>query len=462
MEIYFYNTLSRNKDLFEPLVPGEVTMYTCGPTVYGRAHIGNMRAFLFADTLVRVLRYNGYKVSQVMNITDVGHLVSDGDEGEDRMMVAAAREKKDPWQIAAYYTELFVKDSELFNISKPTALVKATDLINEMIVYVEDLLEKGFAYEISDGIYYDITKFPQYGCLSRKDLEEDLAGARVEVNPEKRNPSDFAVWKKAEPEHIMQWDSPWGRGYPGWHLECSTISSEYFGPVMDIHTGGVDHIPIHHENEIAQSYGRSGVNPARFWMHTEFIMVDNTKMSKSLNNVYDFDDLAEWGYSALDYRYFCLNGHYRKQINFTKEGLAGSATGLARLRGAVARMREKDEISEAEYRDLELKFRRALNDDLNLPQALAVAWELARYEKGGNRGYELAMAMDRVLGLDLHLVPENENDFEIDDAVKEMIHLREEARKNRNWAEADRIRDELNEMGIELIDTPEGTKWQKR
>lgn len=326
-----YNTLTRQKEEFKPLKEGKVTMYSCGPTVYSYAHIGNLRTYIFMDIFRRTLKYDGYKLKGVMNITDVGHLLSDGDEGEDKMAKAAREQKKTPWEIAEFYTNYFFEDFKKLNIGKPEVISKATDHIQEMIKDVQTLIDKGYAYEIDDGIYYDISKFPEYGKLSRLSLEDQQAGARVEVNSQKRHPADFAVWKKADPQHIMQWESPWGMGYPGWHIECSTMSRKYLGSHFDIHTGGVDAIPVHHENEIAQNEALEDGKTVNYWVHSEFMLVDNGKMSKSLGNVYRIDQLEEKGYCALDYRYFCLNAHYRKKLNFTFEGMDGAKTSYARL-----------------------------------------------------------------------------------------------------------------------------------
>ena len=279
-----YNTLSRKKEVFTPIDGKTVTMYSCGPTVYNYAHIGNLRTYVFMDLLRRVLKYDGYKLNGVMNITDVGHLLSDGDEGEDKMETASRRLNKTPEEIAAFYTDAFVKDLAKLNISLPETVAKATDHIDDMIQYVEDLCEKGYGYETDDAVYFDISKFPQYGKLSRLKLDDQIAGARVSVNEQKRHPADFALWKKAEPNHIMKWQSPWGLGYPGWHIECSAMSRKYLGKIFDIHTGGVDHIPVHHENEIAQSEAREGQKTVNVWMHGEFMCVDGGKMSKSVGN----------------------------------------------------------------------------------------------------------------------------------------------------------------------------------
>ncbi|MBO5773693.1 MAG: cysteine--tRNA ligase, partial [Clostridia bacterium] len=282
----FYNTLSRQKEEFKPINPKFVTMYSCGPTVYNYAHIGNLRTYIFMDLIRRTLKLSGYKIKGVMNITDVGHLMADSDDGEDKMAVAAKKQNKTPWEIAEYYSKIFFEDLQKLNIGKPEINAKATEHIEDMISYVQNLESHGFSYETSDGIYFDIAKFPNYGCLSRANLEDQLAGARVEVNDEKRHPADFALWKKADPLHIMQWESPWGMGYPGWHIECSAMSQKYIGKTFDIHSGGVDHIPIHHENEIAQNEAITGEKSVNYWIHGEFMLVDNGKMSKSLGNTY--------------------------------------------------------------------------------------------------------------------------------------------------------------------------------
>ena len=325
MELMLYNTLSRAKEKFQPLVPGQAGMYVCGPTVYSYAHIGNFRAYVFADLLRRVLEYNGYKVNHVMNITDVGHLVSDADEGEDKMLASARRERTTPWEVAEYYTENFMDSIKRLNIKLPTTICKATDHIREMIEFTQSLLDKGYAYRIEgDGIYFDVSSFPDYGKLSGNRLDELQAGARVEVNERKRHPADFALWKDAPPEHIMQWPSPWGQGYPGWHIECSAMAMKDLGAQIDIHTGGVDHIPIHHENEIAQSEARTGQPWVRYWLHVAFLQVDGGKMSKSLNNIYTLASLEERNIEPLAYRYLCLNAHYRTPLNFTWEGIGAA------------------------------------------------------------------------------------------------------------------------------------------
>jgi len=369
-----YNTLTRQKEVFKPIKEGEVSMYSCGPTVYNFAHIGNMRTFLFVDTLRRVLKYNGYRLKGVMNITDVGHLESDSDTGEDKMQAAAKKENRSPYEIAEFYTKAFFEDLKKLNIERPEYTPKATDYINQMIDFVQKLVEKGYGYETSDGIYFDISKFAEYGKLSGINLEDQIAGARVEVNPEKRNPFDFALWKKAPKEHIMQWPSPWGMGYPGWHIECSALGREFLGEEFDIHSGGVDHIPIHHENEIAQTEALTGKPAVRIWMHSEFMMVDNGKMSKSLGNTYTISDLEKRGFDPMDFRYFCLNTHYRKKLNFTFEGLEGAKIARKRLIEQLTAHKNAQETDLPNIKEYYQKFAEAINDDLNIPLALGVLW----------------------------------------------------------------------------------------
>ena len=459
-----YNTMTRKKEEFQSLTPGLVRIYSCGPTVYSYAHIGNMRTYIFMDELRRVLQWNGYKLRHVMNITDVGHLTSDADSGEDKMEKAAKSQQKSPYEIAEYYAGVFFRDIERLHIQRPEITPKATEHIPEMLSFVEKLCEKGYGYETSDGIYYDIGKFPGYGMLSGARLEEQQAGARVEVNDEKHHPADFALWKKAPKEHIMQWESPWGMGYPGWHIECSAMGLKYLGEEFDIHTGGVDHIPIHHENEIAQTAALLGHPAARYWMHSEFMMVNNGKMSKSLGNCYTLDELQKKGYDPLVFRYFCLNGHYRNKLNFTFEGMDGAKSALSNLRTAVAAHKDAEgELPPEELAAFRTAFEEAINDDLNIPKALGIVWNMARSPVKSRALYELICECDKVLALDLDKLTEKEPEPElsIDAEIEALIAERQAARKAKNFAEADRIRDELKARGIALIDTPQGVKWER-
>jgi len=458
-----YNTLDREKEEFTPIQGNLVRMYSCGPTVYSYAHIGNMRTYIFMDLLRRSLRYCGFKVKGVMNITDVGHLLSDGDEGEDKMQKAARKEGKTPWEIAAFYTEAFFKDIDALNVSRPEIIAKATEHIPEMIEFVKGLLEKGYAYEIFDGIYFDIGKFPGYGKLSGQTVDEKEAGARIEENSEKRHPADFALWKKADKNHIMQWESPWGMGFPGWHIECSAMSKKYLGETFDLHTGGIDAVPVHHENEIAQNEALAGKKTVNYWMHGEFMMVDGGKMSKSLGNVYTISDLEKKGYLPLDFRYFCLNAHYRKKLNFTFEGMDAAHTSYERLRNTLYAHKMSAEATDpAVIADLQKRFRDAVEDDMNIPFALGVLWEAVKLPKSKDI-YKLALDFDKVLGLSLDKVtaPAPEK-IDVPADIAALAEARFAAKKEKNWAEADRLRNELAEKGYLIKDTKEGYTIERK
>ncbi len=458
-----YNTLTRKKEDFKPLVGNEARIYSCGPTVYNYAHIGNLRTYVFMDILRRVLRYNGIKLKHAMNITDVGHLVSDSDEGEDKMMKTAKQQNKTPWEIAAYYTDIFFRDIKALNVEIPEVVPKATEHIQEMIDFVQGLIEKGYGYETSDGIYFDISKFKGYGKLSRLDLESQIAGARVEVNEEKRNPQDFALWKKAPKEHIMQWPSPWGMGYPGWHIECSAMGRKYLGDEFDIHTGGVDHIPVHHENEIAQSEALLGKPAVNHWMHGEFLLVNNGKMSKSLGNTYTIDDLRKNGIEPVVFRYFCLNAHYRNKLNFTWEAIKAAKVSYDRLLEGVLAHKNGTEIIEKDVVEaFRSEFENSINDDLNIPKALGTIWNVIRYGKNSRQLYELLLEMDKITGLNMEDCEKSkQQDEEVSAEIKELVDKRQQARKDKNWKEADAIRDKLKELGYVLEDGPEGVKVKK-
>ena len=460
MELKLYNTLTRKKENFKPLIGNEVRIYTCGPTVYNYAHIGNFRSYIFMDNLRRVLKYNGYKLKHVMNITDVGHLESDADEGEDKMEKAAKRENKNPYDIAKFYTEAFFKDMESLNIEIPEIIAKATDHIPEMIEYVKKIIENGYAYETSKGIYFDISKLDKYPVLSNRKMDEQIAGARVDVDPEKKNPYDFALWIKAPENHIMKWESPWGLSYPGWHLECTAMGNKYLGEEFDIHTGGVDHIPIHHENEIAQAKGATGKIHAKLWMHVEFLQVDGGKMSKSLGNVYTISQLAERGIEALAYKLFCYSAHYRTKLNFTFDGALSSQKALNRLReGYLKHLKGEDEVKNEIIQEYETKFLETINDDLNIPAAMGIIWDIVRSEQKSKKYAELLEKFDQVLGLDIknsQRYLEKQSNIEIPEEIKELIEKRKIARQEKNWKLSDEIRDILVKKGYQVEDSKEG------
>ncbi len=453
MDIYFYNTLTRKKEKFKPIDTKEIKIYSCGPTVYKDATIGNMRTNIFQDVLRRVLKYNGYKIKHVMNITDVGHLVSDGDEGEDKMIKSAREEHKTPLEIANHYTDLFFKDLEELNIETPEVVCRATKHIQEMIEYVQKLVDNGYAYETSTAIYFDISKLDKYPILSNLNLEEQKAGARVEVDVEKKNPYDFALWIKAPENHLMKWDSPWGKCYPGWHIECSAMGKKYLGEQFDIHTGGIDLIPTHHENEIAQSKGACGKVPANYWLHGEYLLIDGGKMSKSLGNVYLLKDIINKGYDPLVYKLFTYSGHYRNKLNFTWEGIEATSKSLERLKqGYQNHKNGKDDISEEKIQEFENKFHEAINDDLNMPLAMGIVWEVVRYEKKSPKLAQLLLKFDTVLGLKIDEQIQKEEQ-EIPQEVLDLMEERKIARQNKDWAKADAIREKIRNMGYEVRDT---------
>lgn len=465
MDIKFYNTLTREKQDFEPLEKKIVKIYSCGPTVYNYAHIGNLRAYIFMDTLRRMLKYNGYKIKHVMNITDVGHLESDADEGEDKMQKAAIRENKDPYEIAKFYEDAFMKDLKLLNIDIPEIIARATDHIEDMLEFVEGLVKKGIAYETSKGIYFDISKLDQYPVLSNRNIEDQIAGARVEVDEEKRNPYDFAVWIKSPESHIMKWNSPWGLSYPGWHLECSAMGRKYLGDEFDIHTGGIDHVPTHHENEIAQSKGLTGKIPAKYWMHVEFLQVDGGKMSKSLGNTYTLSQLQEKEIEPLAYKLFCFSAHYRNKLNFTFEGAKASQISLNRLReGFVKHLDGKEKIDDTIIEEYKNKFKQAINDDLNMPLALSYIWEIIREAKKSKQFADLILEFDKVLGLDIENSSkylEEKAEIIIPQDIQELLNKRKIARENKDWQMSDIIRDEIASKGYIVKDTKEGMQIEK-
>ena len=459
MDIYFYNTLTKQKDLFKPIEEGKVKIYSCGPTVYKDATIGNMRTNLLNDTLRRVLKYNGYELKHVMNITDVGHLVSDGDEGEDKMLKSAREEHKSPLEIAEHYTKLFFRDLERLNIETPEVVCKATDHIKEMLEMVQKIMKNGYAYETSTAIYFDVSKLDKYGILSGINLNDQKAGARVDIDPEKRNPYDFALWIKAPANHLMKWDSPWGPSYPGWHIECSAMSTKYLGEEFDIHTGGIDLVPTHHENEIAQNKGACGKNPAHYWIHGEYLLINGGKMSKSLGNVYLVDDIINRGYDPLVYRLFNFSCHYKGKLNFTWDGIESASTSLNRLReGYQKHLNGTDIVSEDVINDMENRFHQAINDDLNMPLAMSVVWEAVKYPEKSPKIAQLLEKFDTVLGIK---IAEKKEEQQIPQEVLDLVEQRKVARSEKNWAESDRLRDLIIEKGYNVKDTKEGVEVSK-
>ena len=466
MDINLYNTLTKRKDKFKPLKGNEVRIYSCGPTVYKNATIGNIRTNIFQDVLRRVLKYNGYKIKHAMNITDVGHLVSDGDDGEDKMLKSAREEKKTPLQIAEHYTKLFFEDLGELNIETPEIICKATEHINEMLEYVKKLVQNGYAYETSTAIYFDISKLDKYPILSNIDINKQKAGARVEVDEEKRNPSDFALWIKAPENHLMKWDSPWGLSYPGWHIECSAMGQKYLGDEFDIHTGGIDLVPTHHENEIAQSKGKCGKIPAKYWIHGEYLLIDGGKMSKSLGNAYLIKDIKEKGYDPISYKLFSYSCHYRNKLNFTWEGIESASKSLEKLRNSYQiNLKGNDELTSTDLEKLkeaEENFHKAINDDLNMPLAMSFVWEVAKYEKKNEQIAKLLEKFDTVLGIRIDKINTKEQQSEeIEQEVIELLEQRKIARENKDWAKSDEIRDIINQKGYIVKDTKEGQKLEK-
>ena len=465
MDLFFYNTLTGKKEKFIPINKNEVKMYSCGPTVYSYAHIGNFRTYIFVDSLRRTLEYNGYKMKHVMNITDVGHLTSDADTGEDKMEKAAKKEGKDPYEIAKFYANAFMNDMGKLHIEKPEIITKATDNIPQMIEMVKEIIKNGYGYETSKGIYFDVSKLDKYPVLSNNSVEGQQAGARVEVDKEKRNPFDFALWIKAPENHIMKWDSPWGKSYPGWHIECSAMGRRFLGENFDIHTGGVDHIPVHHENEIAQCKGAFGHNPANFWMHCEFLLVDGGKMSKSLGNIYTISELKEKGIEPLAYKLFCFSSHYRNKLNFTFDGVKASNIALNRIRkGYLAHLNGNDSIEEKEIEEYENRFHSAINDDLNIPLAIGVLWDVIKNEKKSKELADLILRFDKVFGLDLansekylQELNENEEDMSvIPERVLQFANERKIARENKDFQKADLLRKKIEESGYQIKDIAGG------
>lgn len=455
MPLTLYNTLTRRKEEFAPLVPGQVGLYTCGPTVYGPPHLGNLRTYVFEDVLKRILLANGLKVNHVMNITDVGHLTSDADEGEDKMEKGARAEGKSVWDMVKLYTAMFKQNMRDLNILEPNVWCKATDHIPEQIALIQKLETKGFAYQINDGIYFDTSQLSDYGKLARLDVKGLKVGARVEANPEKRNPTDFALWKFSPTppaggqKRQMEWPSPWGVGFPGWHIECSAMSMKYLGETFDIHAGGIDLIPVHHTNEIAQSEAATGKQFVKYWLHGEFLVEHEKKLAKSEGTTLTLDWFKKQGLAPLAYRYFCLGTHYRKPLTFSLAAVQGAAKALQNLQDKVATMGAAA-IGCAEFEE---RFMSAVNDDLNTPQALAVVWELMKSAYPDSAKKQSLLKFDEVLGLGLKDVPP----LTIPEAVLGLQADREAARAAKDWARADALRQEIATHGFTVDDTEFGS-----
>lgn len=469
-----YNSLSRQIEEFEPFEDKQVGMYTCGPTVYDYVTIGNWRTYTLGDVLLRTLKFLGYDTTYVMNITDVGHLTGDNegdaDTGEDRMEKAAKREGKNAWEIAEYYTQDFLEGFKQLNLVEPEQFTKATEHIEEQIELVEQIEAAGFAYTISDGMYFDTTAYEaaghEYGKLST--LDQIKEGARVEANPEKKDARDFALWKFSPEgeQRQMEWDSPWGKGFPGWHIECSAMSMQYLGEQFDVHVGGEDLRSTHHPNEIAQSEAATGKEPfVKYWVHGAFLQVDGGRMGKSLGNAYTLHDIAKRGFDPLALRYFCLTGHYRKPLNFTFEALEDAANTLQRLRRRMEEFREERERTTLSQEKLEKvdgyrqQFGAALENDVNLPEALAVVWQVVKSNIPGPDKYELLLHFDEVLGLDLSRVS---GASEASKEIQEMVEERNRLRGEGKFEEADKVREEIENQGYVLEDGAEGTRVRKK
>ena len=492
MGLNVYNSLTRKKEEFKPLKKGKVGIYVCGPTVYGHAHLGHAKSYVSFDVLVRYLRYLGYSVTYVQNITDVGHLTDDADEGEDKVAEAAKKEKKHPMALAEFYTQSYFEDMDKLNCVRPDISPRASGHITEQIDLVKILLEKDCAYEVNGSVYFDVSKFADYGKLSGRNVEEMQAGARVEVSPDKRAPVDFALWKKAEPNHIMQWPSPWGMGFPGWHLECSVMSMKYLGKTFDIHGGGLENQFPHHECEIAQAEAANDVQFVRYWIHHNMVTVDGKKMGKSLNNFITLKQAFSGAherltrsYDPLAVRQLILNSHYRSPLDFSDAALFAAQSGYEKITETVKAVRKRtdaakegqaDEKVSEQLEQLKEKFEAAMNDDLNTSVALSVIFELVRLSKelledGGTRPQSFN-AVDNLfgrlggdcLGIVKDQYPQTGafDDELVDKLVQSFIVHRNEARKNKEFAVADVIRDKLDEIGIVLEDKPEGTVWRRK
>jgi len=464
MKIQLYNSLDRKKSKFSPIQPGKVGLYTCGPTVYNFAHIGNLRTYIFEDILKRVLRYNDFQVKHVMNITDVGHLTGDRDMGEDKMEKGARREGRTAWEIAEFYTRAFESDIALLNIIEPDIWVKATDTISDQIELIKILEAKGYTYRTGDGIYFDTARFKDYTRLSHQHIESLREGARVEKNPEKRNATDFALWKFS-PEGVrrqMEWDSPWGTGFPGWHIECSAMSMKYLGEQLDIHCGGTDHIDVHHTNEIAQSEAATGRKFFNCWMHGAFLIIaGGKKMAKSEGNFLTLQNaFVKKGISPLVYRFAAFQTHYRKPMEYSEESIQAARNGLQHLQNQVRQAAQNSTGQKGAVKDeFKTKFLEAINDDLNMPRAMAVVQEMLKSSMGDADKHATILDYDRVLGLSLDQVDIPE---ELPQEIKNLVAERQAARDAKDWAASDRLRDKIQDLGYLVQDAKGGMQVIKK
>ncbi|MGV8162360.1 MAG: cysteine--tRNA ligase [Candidatus Nanoarchaeia archaeon] len=483
MDIFLTNTLGRKKAKFEPLIHGKVGIYTCGPTVYNYAHIGNLRAYVFADILKRVFLFNKYKVEHVMNITDVGHLTSDADEGEDKLEKGAAREGKTVWEVAKFYTEEFMNDSEKMRILTPNTVCKATDHIPEMISTIQKIEQNGFSYISEGNVYFDTSKLEDYGKLKGgKQSDEDLK-SRVGKDLHKKNQTDFVLWftRHKHGNHAMIWDSPWGEGFPGWHIECSAMSTKYLGQCFDIHTGGIDHIPIHHTNELAQNVGAFGEDSVNWWLHSEFLVMsgEDGKMSKATGEFLRLKILLDKGYTAEDYRYFLLGTHYRKNMQFSFAALDGAKNTMEKIRNKILELRKLEQNEETEHFEIDLKerleeelseeneydhyihqFNSEINDDLNTPKALATLWEVFNDDELEDTSkLFLAEKFDEVFGLGIKDMKETKE--QIPEEILKLKHERDNARKNKEWKKSDELRDLIQAKGYKVQDVKEESEVRK-
>ncbi len=460
MILKLFNTMGRQKEEFKPIHEDHVGMYACGPTVYDYQHIGNLRTYIFEDLLRRILEYNGYSVKHVMNVTDVGHLTSDADVGEDKLMKTIRKLGLQPsvetmMALAQKFEDRFFEDCAKLNIHKPTIICKASEHVPAMIEFIERIETNEYTYPTSVGLIFNSRKYTNYASLAKLNLEKQKAGARVKVDPERKNSSDFALWVSNQPSHLMQWDSPWGRGFPGWHIECSAMSNKYLGDQFDIHCGGIDHIPVHHTNEIAQSESVTGKKWVNYWLHGEFLVLDKEKMSKSQGGFIILEDVEKREIHPLAYRYMCLTAHYRSTLSFSWDNLQMAQQAYNSLKNRVELAKQEVGTPNPKLKDdFAAEFLSHVNNDMNLPQALGLVWIMLKSELSGAEKLDLVSFFDQVLGL--NLIEEKS----LSEAAAQLVKDREDARENKEWVKSDQIRDQLLEMGILIEDTAKGTRWK--